>query len=385
MFKLLIIIYIAFISLGLPDSLLGSAWPVIYKELAVPISYAGIIQMIIAGGTVISSLLSARMIKKFGTARVTTVSVALTAAALLGFGLSHNFIFLVLLAIPLGLGAGSIDAALNNFVALHYEAKHMNWLHSFWGVGTFIGPMIMSFWLAQNNNWNFGYLTIGGLQTILVIVLIISLPLWKQADSEIEKNGKKERVSLSLKEIIKLPNVKRVLIAFFSYCAIEWTAGLWVGTYAVEKYGVLSETAARWTSIYFLGITLGRFLSGFFAIKISNKNLVRLGILSQFIGILVLLLPVSVWKVPVGIMLVGFGCAPIFPSMLHRTPQIFGDRVSQSVMGVQMAAAYIGTTFMPPLFGLIADYMSIGLFPFYLLFWAALIAISTEFVNGYLD
>ncbi|QTL97411.1 MFS transporter [Iocasia frigidifontis] len=390
LFILLIIIYISFISLGLPDSLLGSAWPVMYKDLSVVVSYAGIIAMIIAAGTVISSFLSTRFIKRYGTGMVTIISVAMTALALIGFGLSHSFIFLLLFAIPLGLGAGSVDAALNNFVALHYEAKHMNWLHCFWGVGATVGPVIMSYWLVQNNNWNMGYITIGIIQSILVIALLTSLPIWKKAVTD--KNKKQENDSnsnetndiqtLSLHEILKIPKSKTVLLAFFSYCALELTTGLWASSYAVNNYGVLSEVAAVWTSVYYLGITLGRFVSGFVSIKFSNKQLIRIGLSSIFLGILLFILPLPLWKIPSGLTLIGVGCAPIYPSMLHQTPKVFGNELSQAMMGVQMAFAYIGSTFMPPFFGLIAGYIGISLFPFFILILAFIMLVSIEIVNS---
>lgn len=390
MFTLLIIIYISFISLGLPDSLLGSAWPVIYKDLSVAVSYAGILSMIIAGGTVISSFLSTWLIKKYGTGMVTLISVAMTALALIGFGSSHSFIFLLLFAIPLGLGAGSVDAALNNFVALHYEAKHMNWLHCFWGIGATTGPAIMSFWLAQNNNWNMGYITIGVIQGILVIALLISLPLWKKAVTD--KNKKQDNNSninetndiqtLSLPEIFKIPKSKIVLLAFFCYCGVELTTGLWASSYAVNNFGVLSKVAAAWTSVYYLGITLGRFVSGFVTIKFSNKQLIRIGLSSIFAGTLLFILPLPIWKIPSGLSLIGIGCAPIYPSMLHQTPRVFGNKLSQAMMGVQMAFAYIGSTFMPPFFGLIAEYIGISLFPIFLLILAFIMLVSTEIVNN---
>ncbi len=390
LFTLLIIIYISFISLGLPDSLLGSAWPVMYRDLSVAVSFAGIISMIASAGTVISSFLSTRFIKRYGTGLVTTVSVAMTAIALIGFGLSHSFIFLLLFAIPLGLGAGSVDAALNNFVALHYEAKHMNWLHCFWGVGATAGPAIMSLWLTQNNNWNMGYITIGVIQSILVIALVLSLPLWNKA---VTKKNKERNLSsgvgdtdvihtLSLREIIKIPKSKVVLLAFFSYCSLELTAGLWGSSYAVNNFGVLSEVAAVWTSVYYLGITLGRFVSGFVSIKFSNKQLIRIGLSSIFLGAFLFILPLPLWKIPFGLSLIGMGCAPIYPSMLHQTPRIFGNELSQAMMGVQMAFAYIGSTFMPPFFGLIAGHIGISLFPIFLLIMAFIMLVSTEIVNS---
>ncbi|PNR94821.1 sugar MFS transporter [Petrotoga sp. 9PWA.NaAc.5.4] len=387
MLALLVIIYISFISLGLPDSLLGSAWPVMYKDLSVSVSYAGILSMIVSLGTVVSSFLSARFIKRFGTGRVTLVSVSMTAIALIGFGLSHSFFLLLFLAIPLGLGAGSVDAALNNFVALHYEAKHMNWLHSFWGVGVTTGPVIMSFWLAKNNNWNMGYITIGIIQSVLVVVLIISLPLWNNSPIEKKRtqnhgNKGEDIKALSLSQILKIPKSKMALLAFFSYCSLELTTGLWASSYAVNNYGVLSEIAAFWTSVYYLGITIGRFFSGFMSIRFSNKQLIKIGLSIIFVGITLIILPLPVWKIPIGLSFIGLGCAPIYPSMLHQTPRIFGKELSQSMMGVQMAFAYSGSTFTPLLFGLIAEYINISLFPAFLLILAFILLFTTEIVNG---
>lgn len=383
MFTLLVIIYLAFISLGLPDSLLGSAWPVIQTDLSVPLSYAGIIAMIIAGGTVISSLFSARIIKKYGTGLVTLVSVTMTALALLGFGLANSFLSLVLWAIPLGLGAGSVDAALNNFVALHYQAKHMNWLHCFWGIGATTGPVIMSFWLVRNNNWQLGYLSIAGLQAALVIVLLISLPLWQKALNKLNtpqsNNNQEEAVqTLSLSQVFKIPNSKIILAGFFAYCGLELTTGIWASSYAVNSFAISSEVAAAWVSIYYLGITVGRFLAGFLAIRFSNKQLIKLGLTSIFFGILLLLLPLSSSKIPVALSLIGLGCAPIYPAMLHQTPRLFGKENSQAMMGVQMAFAYIGSTFMPPFFGLIAEYIGIFTLPIFLLILTIIMVISTR-------
>lgn len=379
---LLLIIYMSFISLGLPDSLLGSAWPVMRIDLGADVSYAGIISMIISCGTVVSSLMSTRLIKKFGTGVVTLVSVGMTAAALIGFSLSGSFIYLCFLAIPLGLGAGSVDAALNNFVALHYKARHMNWLHCFWGIGATAGPFIMAVWLNKNNSWPMGYRTIGLIQAVLTAILFLSLPLWKRFSKSVDAKKEDNAITaLPLKEIIKIKNAKPVLLSLFCYCSLELTAGLWSGSFATIRYGVSAETAAKWTSIFYLGITLGRLVSGFISIKLKNHQLVRIGQLLIVAGILLLLLPLPVWKVPIGIIMIGTGCAPIYPAMLHNTPETFGKSISQAMMGVQMACAYIGSTFMPSLFGLIAGKISISLFPFYLLLIILVMITCTEFVN----
>lgn len=379
---LLVIIYISFISLGLPDSLLGSAWTVIRADLGVPVSFAGVISMIVSCGTIVSSLMSVRLIRKLGTGLVTAISVGLTALALLGFGISGSGWFLCLCAIPLGLGAGSVDAALNNFVALHYKATHMNWLHCFWGLGATSGPIIMSLWLARENNWHMGYMTIGIIQCVLVAVLIISLPLWKKvAKSGNDVDNEDEVVALPLMKSFSVKYAKPAMLAFFCYCAVELTTGLWCGTYAVQKYGVSPETAAMWTSTYYLGITLGRLICGFIAMRLRTASLIRLGCGLVLAGIVVLFLPLSVYKIPVGLCFIGIGCAPIFPNMIHRTPQVFGQRLSQSMMGIQMASAYVGNLLMPPLFGMIAQNVDIGLLPIYLLILTLLMVVCTEAVT----
>ncbi|GMO58374.1 MAG: MFS transporter [Termitinemataceae bacterium] len=360
-FLLLIIIYISFISLGLPDSLLGSAWPSMYNLLNVPLRYAGFISMIIAGGTVVSSIFSTRIIKRFGTGIVTSISVLMTAAALIGFSFSHLFIALCFCAIPLGLGAGSVDAALNNYVALHYKAKHMSWLHCFWGVGASIGPFIMSSYLIHKNSWNLGYRTIGIIQFCLVILLFISLPLWKNKTThEISTRH------IKFAEVFHIVGVKQILIAFFCYCTIETITGLWGSSYLVLVKNISPEIAAQWVALYYIGITSGRFISGFVTMKLSNKQMIRFGQGIIAFGIIVLVIPFGNSTLLPGLFLIGLGCAPIFPSLLHETPENFGEEYSQAIMGIQMASAYIGTTLMPPFFGWIASYLSFNIFPIFI-------------------
>lgn len=375
---LLVVIYIAFISLGLPDALLGSAWPSMYRELAVPVSYAGIISMIIAGGTIVSSLLSNRLIQKFGTGVVTAVSVAMTAAALFGFAFSGSFIQLCLWGIPYGLGAGSVDAALNNFVALHYKSRHMSWLHCFWGIGATLGPYIMGYCLVNGWKWNSGYQAIGVIQVVLVVCLILSLPLWKGK----QNNEKEQRaITISLAEAMKLKGAKAILVAFFCYCALESTAGLWASSYMVIAREISPETAAKWASFFYLGITIGRFLCGLVSDKFGDKNMVRIGQAFATVGILCLVLLPGKEMVLIGLVLVGFGCAPIYPSLLHETPENFGADKSQALMGMQMACAYVGSTFMPPVFGFIAERVNIRLYPVYLLSFIILMVAMVERVN----
>ncbi len=375
---LILIIYIAFISLGLPDSLLGSAWPVMYKQLDVPLSYAGVITMIIAGGTVVSSLMSDRLTKRFRTGLVTAVSVLMTAVALFGFSISRSFIYLCLFAVPYGLGAGAVDAALNNYVALNYASRHMSWLHSFWGVGAAVSPYIMSYYLASGFGWNSGYRLVAIIQIILTVILFISLPLWKR--NSINKNNNDTHVAaLTLFQTLKIRGVKLILITFFSYCALEATAGLWASSYLVRYRGISTETAASFASLFFLGITFGRFLCGFIAEKVGDKKLIRFGILLTMFGIILTGLPVGINTISlIGLVIIGLGCAPVYPSIIHSTPLNFGKENSQAIIGIQMASAYIGSTFMPPLFGIIADHISIGTYPLYLILFAILMLIMSE-------
>lgn len=370
MFQLLLaIIYLAFISLGLPDSLLGSAWPTMYKEFSVPVSYAGAISMIIAMGTIISSLQSDRLTRKFGTGKVTAISVLMTAIALFGFSVSDSFIMLCLWAIPYGLGAGSVDASLNNYVALYYASRHMSWLHCMWGVGASLGPSIMGYALIGGQGWNMGYRYIAMLQIALTIVLLISLPLWKKQSSgnpEIAHENDQNQ-ALSLQQIVKIRGAKEVMIAFFGYCALEQTTGLWAGSYLVLHKGLSAETAASFASLFFIGITVGRALGGFLTIKLSDTQMIRLGEGIIFMGIAALLLPFGKETTLLGLILVGLGCAPIYPSIIHSTPGHFGKDKSQAMIGVQMASAYVGTCLMPPVFGLVANHINVSLFPLYLL------------------
>lgn len=377
---LLVIIYVSFISLGLPDSLLGSAWPSMYGKLGVPVSFAGIVSMIISGGTIVSSLLSNKLIKKLGTGKVTAISVFTTAVALFGFSISNSFISLCIWAVPYGLGAGSVDVALNNFVALHYKSRHMSWLHCFWGVGATVGPYIMGYCLTRGKTWNSGYRIISILQIILTAIIVFSLPLWKISNSK-KADDDKNHKSLSMKELLKLPGAKSALIAFFCYCSLEQTTGLWGASYMTMSRGMSPEVAAKWASLFYLGITAGRFICGFITMKLSDKNIIRLGQSIAVSGILLLLLPFGNMVMCIGFILIGMGCAPIYPSLLHETPENFGANLSQAIMGMQMACAYIGSTFMPPLFGLIAQHISIALYPLYLIIFVTFMIIMVEKLN----
>ena len=382
---LLVIIYIAFISLGLPDSLIGSAWPVMHEQLNVPISYAGIVTMIISSGTIVSSLLSDRVTKKLGTGLVTSISVFLTAAALFGFSISKSFILLCIWAIPYGLGAGAVDAALNNYVALHYTSRHMNWLHCCWGVGAAISPYIMSYSLIGGYGWNSGYRSVAIVQIILTAFLFISLPLWKRNNTgnNESSNGSEDKSEVvGLRQALKIKGVKLVLITFFGYCALETTAGLWASSYLVIHRGVDTEIAAQFASLFYIGITFGRFLCGFISDKFGDKQMIRYGLTIIAFGILLIILPLkSNITALAGLIIVGLGCAPIYPAIIHSTPSNFGPQNSQAIIGIQMASAYTGSTLMPPIFGVIADKINIGFYPFYLLFFAVLMIMMSERLN----
>ena len=385
---LLAVIYMAFISLGLPDSLLGAAWPSMYTEFGVPLSYAGVVSMIIAFGTIVSSLQSDRMTRKLGTGMVTAISVAMTAMALFGFSFSHSFIALCLWAIPYGLGAGSVDASLNNYVALHYESRHMSWLHCMWGVGATLGPYIMGYTLTGGQSWNAGYRYIGIIQVFLTAILLLSLPLWLKrtavnggetdADTSVDKKSGK---ALSLREIFSIPGAKEVMLCFFCYCALEQTTGLWASSYLNIYRGISPETAARYAALFYIGITIGRAISGFITMKLNDKQMIRMGQVIITIGLVMMLLPFSQNLSLFGLIVIGLGCAPIYPCIIHSTPAHFGADRSQAIIGVQMACAYIGTCLMPPVFGLIANYISVALLPVFLFVFLILMVVMHERLN----
>ena len=382
---LLVIIYISFISLGLPDALLGSAWPSMYGEMGVPVSFAGVISMIIALGTIISSLQSDRVKRKLGAGVVTAVSVAMTAAALFGFSISDSFFALCLWAVPYGLGAGSVDAALNNYVALHYTSRDMSWLHCMWGVGTIVGPNVMGYALTNGMTWNRGYFYISLLQIVLSAALLLSLPIWKKMEKEKgivkqpEGQEKREK-ALTLKEIIAIPGAKEIMIAFFCYCAVEQTAMLWGSSYMVLHNGISAERAAAYASLFCIGITAGRFVSGFLTMRFSDRQMIRGGQTLIITGIVVLVLPLGSMAAVAGLVMIGLGCAPVYPCIIHSTPACFGPKRSQALIGVQMASAYVGTCLMPPLFGLIANHISASLLPVYLLVIAVLMTVMYTMV-----
>lgn len=392
----LIIIYMAFISLGLPDSLLGAAWPVMQTQYNASFGAAGFVSMMISGGTIISSLLSGKIINRFGTGKVTFISCLMTAAALLGFSVSPALFWLLILAIPLGLGAGAVDSGLNNYVALHYKAHHMSWLHCFWGIGATLGPIIMSWNIAKGNSWRNGYFTVSMIQFILVVLLFVTLPLWDKAAKSVDKKSagsdqtnKTEQNNFNKDDSknihpIRIRGVKLALISFFFYCGIEATMGLWGSSFLVNVKGLNAATAAQWVSMYYGGITVGRFITGFITMKMSNKILIRMGQSTALVGAILLLLPLPTFFSLVSFMMIGLGCAPIFPCMLHETPTRFGKEHSQTLMGYQMAFAYIGSTFLPPILGWIAAQTTIRVLPFFALFYIAAMLISSEKINSFM-
>ena len=364
---LIAIIYLAFISLGLPDAVFGGSWPTMYQEFGVPVSFAGIVTVIISIGTIISSLQSDRMTYKFGAGKVTAMSVALTAIALFGFSISDSFIELCLWGIPYGLGAGGVDASLNNYVAVHYSSRVMSWLHCMWGVGAMTGPYILGFVLTGGGIWNEGYRVISILQFVLTAVLIFSLPLWRSRKIVVDEHGEEVPAqALSMKEIFAITGAKEIMIAFFCYCALEQTAGLWASSYMVLHKGVAEEIAASYASMFYIGITVGRFVSGFITAKLNDKQMIRLGMSILFVGVIVLFLPLSEYVALAGFVLIGIGCAPIYPCIIHSTPDIFGADKSQAIVGVQMASAYVGSLLMPSVFGILANHITVALLPMYL-------------------
>lgn len=381
MFHLLLaIIYLAFISLGLPDSLLGAAWPVMYPQFNVPVSYAGIISMIIALGTIVSSLLSDRLTRRLGAGRVTVISAGMTALALIGFSITRSFWLLCLWAVPYGLGAGSVDAALNNYVALHYKSRHMSWLHCMWGIGATIGPYIMGHALTGGRGWDAGYRYIGFIQLALTAILLFSLPLWKKNAGKAAVN-KSDNKTLTLREIVRIPGVKEVMVCFFCYCALEQTTSLWASSYLTLYRGVPAETAAGFVGIFFIGITLGRAICGFVTMKLNDTQLIRAGQVLIAAGIAAMLLPGVHIAAAAGLSLIGLGCAPIYPCIIHSTPAHFGADNSQAVIGVQMASAYVGSCIMPFIFGLIANNIAVSLLPVYLLLILGLMIVMHELLS----
>lgn len=359
---LLMMIYLSFISLGLPDSMLGSAWPAMNVSLNAPLWGAGLVQMLISFCTIISSLNSAKLIRRFGTGKLTAISVATTALALLGFSLAKNYAFLLLMAVPLGLGAGAVDAGLNNYVALHCEAKHMSWLHCFWGVGTIIGPMILSAVLRVGGSWATGYRAVGLIQCAVSALLFATLGMWKRGNIQQEEYGAK---ALSVWEVLSLPGAKAGMVTFLCYCAVESTLGLWGATYISQVRGVDEATAASFGAMFYIGITVGRAISGFMAMKLLPKQMVRVGQALLALGCIFMMIPAGNTLSGIGLVVCGLGCAPIYPNIIQDTPVNYGAENSQAAIGVQMAFAYVGSTFLPSIFGALAGVGGYGLLPYF--------------------
>lgn len=371
---LLALIYLAFISLGLPDSLLGSAWPLMHLEMGVPISYMGIITMLISGGTIVSSLMSDRLTRKFETKILTVASVFLTVIALFGFSFANDFSMLIVSAIPYGIGAGAIDAALNNYVALHYKAKHMSWLHCFWGVGTIVSPFVMGYALTSST-WNNGYRIVGFMQLVIGIILLLTLSVWKVNEDVVSTISE----DVGLFKALRIKGVPFLLLGFLAYCAAETTTMQWASTYFVEVKGISIERAASFASLFYIGITAGRFISGFITDKLGDRKMILLGSSVLIVGILTLAIPSSSYELTfASFIIIGLGCAPIYPCIIHSTPYNFGAKNSGVIIGIQMASAYLGATFMPPIFGVLGNASTFAIMPLYLLVFVLLMLVMIE-------
>ena len=366
MTALLIIIYFAFISLGLPDGLLGSSWTVMHLDLNSSISNAGIFSMAVSVGTIISSLFCGKLTAKFGTGKLCTFSVLLTALGLFGISTATSFQIMMIYSIPLGLGAGAVDSSLNNFVALHYKARHMNWLHTCWGIGATAGPIIMSGFLVKQNIWRLGYLTFALIQFSLVILLFSTLKLWKPENCENERENEKAN-NLTLKTLISIPGAKASFLVFFCYCSMENIIGLWGSSYLVFTKAIPPQTAAQWVGYYYLGITLGRLIMGFLSFHFDDDKRITGGNVFIFIGIALLFFQKANILQMIGLIIIGFGFAPIFPAMIHSNPAKFSKENSAGIIGLQMAFAYLGITLMPPLFGYVAKSLTFNLLPYVIL------------------
>ncbi|HPO44303.1 MAG TPA: MFS transporter [Spirochaetota bacterium] len=376
---LLILIYFAFISLGLPDGVLGAGWPAMQSEFRIPYGLAGLVHMVTAGGTIVSSVSAGRVLRRFGTGKVAAFSVGLTAVALFGFSASPSFWWLILAAVPLGLGAGAVDAGLNAFVAAHYESRHMSWLHCFWGIGALSGPLVLSLFLSRGGSWRSGYLSIGILQFVLVGALALAMPLWaKVPGRDLGESPQNETSPRPFSFLLKLRGVKWTLATFLIYCGIESTMGLWGGSFLFKIKACDAASAARWVSMFYASITVGRFITGFVTYRLSNTALIRAGALTILAGVTLMLAPLSLPFSLAGFAFVGFGCAPIFPCMLHETPVKFGEKNAQVLMGIQMAVAYVGATFLPPIFGFVASATSLAILPAVLLGYACILLVGSE-------
>ncbi|MDR0986564.1 MAG: MFS transporter [Ruminococcus sp.] len=380
---LLVLIYFAFISLGLPDGLFGAAWPIIRGEVNLSQEMGGIYSMVTSGATILSSLLATQIIHKLGTGKVLVISVFITSVSLLIFplnlaGFSQPYVYMCIVGFILGLGAGCVDAGLNNYVALHFKASHMSFLHCFWGVGCMVSPIALSIYLTNGGSWQQTYYTIGFMQLALAIILIFSVPMWAKVPVKPEAlHDGDNSVKLTNSQTLKLPLIKTSVIAFLCYCGYEAAMILWVPSYVIEVDGRTAEVGAFFSSLFFMGITGGRFISGLLSEKVGMKNLARYGCIAAILGIIMVILPFGEILTGVGVALVGAGAGPFYPAMMYRTPESFGVAASQSAIGLQMAFAYTGSTLLPPLIGL----LPLKYFPYCVLALALLTFILSESLN----
>ena len=374
MFFLLVVIYVAFIGLGLPDTILGASWPLMRLDLSVPISAAGILSIITSLGTIVSSLLTPKFLRILGTGKLVAYSIALTAIASLGYGFANSFGILCLWAIPMGIGAGAVDVAMNNFAAVYLESKHTNWLHASWGIGATLGPSLLSLSILTGNGWRGAYEIVAVFLAVIFAMVLISLPLWKKTEARsgvsgaaaLEKTAPDSKpnnsAQLSFRESLRVPGMKLSFLTFFFYSSLEISTSLWCGTYLIAC-GFKPEVGAFIVSLMFASVMIGRIISGFFAIKFTDHRLIYAGIFIVAAGCLVLSLPLPLWMLPVCICLLGLGCAPVYPSLIHATPARFGEALSSQAISIQLAGSYVGSILMPPAFGLVATHFSVHLWP----------------------
>ncbi|MBR4785594.1 MAG: MFS transporter [Fibrobacter sp.] len=366
---LLVVIYVAFIGLGLPDTVLGAAWPLMQRDMHAPLSAAGLLSIIVSVGTIVSSLLTPKLLRLIGTGKLVFVSIALTALASVGYGFSTAFWMMCLFAIPMGIGAGAIDVSLNNFAAIHLESKHTSWLHASWGIGACLGPALLAGSAFFGFGWRGAYEMVAFLLAIIAVMMLASLPMWKRrerGDSRLQQTS--STPDISLRAALRVPGMKLSFLTFFFYSSLEISTSLWCGTYLVAR-GFEPEVGALAVSLMFASVMVGRILSGFFAIRFTDMRLVHAGIAIVVVGCLVLVFPLPLWVTPVCICLLGLGCAPVYPSLIHATPARFGEELSGRAISIQMAGSYLGSIIMPPAFGFVASHFSVIVWPIALAFF----------------
>lgn len=376
---LLIVIFIDFIGLGIPDSLFGAAWPAINSDFGLPISAANAVTVTMTVCSIISSLMSAKLTEKFSTSKIAAVSTALTAVGLFGFSISKNIYMMFFFTLFLGFGAGAIDAVLNNYVAVHYRASHMNFLHCFYGIGVTLSPYLMSLAL-KNRSWQSGYHLAFIIQLVISIIAFASLPLWQKNGRLSESSDEKSEKS-SFAELIKLPGIKSTWLVFFGSCALEYVGGTWSSSFLVNSRGITVDRAALFVTVYYGGIAFGRFLSGIFSSKLKPQQIILIGTILIIPAIFLVSQPFIPNLIAVGMFLIGLGNGPLYPNMVHLTPIRFGAQRSQAVMGSQMAAAYIGILSMPTLTGFLAQKFSTDIFPYCLAVLYGIMLISLIATN----